>query len=583
MEAIIISFMLVCLFSWCRFVTVLACDKNDWEALLGFKAGISDDPTGALDTWKGKNCCNGWNGVDCDYSTGRVIRLDLQGDRWDDKVYMSGTISESIGNLHFLEMLRLYQWKNITGRIPSSIARLSNLTILDLDGNKLYGTIPAWIGKLSGLEYLTLSANYLSGQIPASIVRLKNVIRIHINKNYLVGHIPMSIGKLDKLADLDLGSNFLSGPIPESSGSFQSLVRLQLQKNMLTGRIPSSLGNLHSVLFISLSKNKLSGGIPSSLGRLHTLQSLHLDGNQLTGQIPHSLGDLSNLISLELSNNKLVGAVPKSFENLPNLAYLDLSRNSLSELLPNLKMTDTPFFLDLSYNNLHLGTIPKWITDSPHIYCLHLAACGIKMRRNEWEPVVPNVYTSIDLSNNEISGDATKFFKQMTELKQVNLSNNHLQYNLSLYSIQGLVSLDLHSNNLYGTVDNVLNSVGHGCGVGGCLKYVDLSENMLSGKISKLMIGQKKLRFLDVSSNSLSGSIPSFIGQLKSIVHLDLSNNSLKGKIPREMLNLKNLKHLNLSYNYLCKEIPQGKPLNEFQTSVYSHNKCLCRQPLHGC
>jgi len=83
------------------------CVETDRLALLGFKDKIFKDTTEFLSSWTGKDCCGGgWEGVECDVSTGRVNRLVLQTpSERDTSVYMKGTLSSSLGDLVFLETL----------------------------------------------------------------------------------------------------------------------------------------------------------------------------------------------------------------------------------------------------------------------------------------------------------------------------------------------------------------------------------------------------------------------------------------------------------------------------------------------
>jgi Leucine-rich repeat (LRR) protein len=54
-----------------------------------------------------------------------------------------------------------------SGNIPSKLGYLTNLTILELEKNKLSGTIPTVIGNLTGLDYLYLNINAFEGDVPS--------------------------------------------------------------------------------------------------------------------------------------------------------------------------------------------------------------------------------------------------------------------------------------------------------------------------------------------------------------------------------------------------------------------------------
>jgi hypothetical protein len=66
--------------------------------------------------------------------------------------------------------LRLFE-NNLKGTIPSSLASLTELTMLGLDGNNLKGTIPSSLASLTKLGYLILDDNALTGLVPPPAVQ----------------------------------------------------------------------------------------------------------------------------------------------------------------------------------------------------------------------------------------------------------------------------------------------------------------------------------------------------------------------------------------------------------------------------
>lgn len=67
------------------------------------------------------------------------------------------------------------QGKGLSGRIPSALAGLTDLTGLYLHFNALGGEIPREIGNLSKLTDLYLNVNNLTGGIPAEIGGMSNL------------------------------------------------------------------------------------------------------------------------------------------------------------------------------------------------------------------------------------------------------------------------------------------------------------------------------------------------------------------------------------------------------------------------
>jgi hypothetical protein len=244
-------------------------------------------------------------------------------------------------------------YNQLSGSIPSSIGKLTNLEGLSLNSNKLSGSIPSSIGNLVNLQGLNLSSNQLSGSIPSSLGNLVNLqAELSLDFNQLSGSIPSSLGNLVNLFYLALSYNKLSGVIPSSIGNLANVSALYLRDNQLSGSIPSSISNLANLSSLTLSNNKLSGNIPSFLGNLVNLTDLELSNNQLTGSIPSSLGHLVNLRLLYLDNNQLSGTLPSSLGNLVNLGFLNLSHNKLSGKIPASFANFSQFIsIDFSYNH----------------------------------------------------------------------------------------------------------------------------------------------------------------------------------------------------------------------------------------
>lgn len=568
---------------------VAACFLKDKEALQSFKAAIPEDTTGTLITWTpDTDCCGGgWAGVQCDAKSGRVTQVVLQNpEETNDTMYMRGTVSPSLGNLKSLQILIISGLKQITGTIPGSLSDLSWLTQLYIENNQVTGSIPPALGRLSRLQALSFAGNSLTGPIPPEFGELRSLIQLNLAKNRLTGVLPTALKNIRGLQSWDTNGNILSGPIPAFLGSFANLTYLDLSGNEFTGPIPASFANLSSIQDLSLARNRL------------------------TGKIPYSLGFMSSLSTLSLSENMLVGVIPKSLSKMSKLWSLNLSKNHLSDPLPSgLAKASALLSLDLSYNNLHLGRIPDWITRK-EMTNLHLAGCGVMQCLSTWKPrAMSSLLSSIDLSNNNITGDISRLLKNMTSLERVYLSNNSLTSNLSEVSLPDSISvLDLHSNKIYGSAEKLFyNNISESCPVpGGCLEFINLANNLITGRIPEIN-GERSIKWLDLSGNRLKGSVPTSIsmlkkiqrldfsrnrmvskipgamGELKELRWLDLSWNGFKGKVPGQLLGLKHLKHMNLRNNRLCGEIPQGKLLTAFPASAYAHNDCLCGSPLPRC
>lgn len=457
-------------FSLLNVSSAAKCHPDDESGLLGFKSGITQDPSGLLSSWKpGTDCC-AWTGITC-LSGNRVTSLSLNGQPGKPNSFLSGTISSSLAKVKNLDGIYLQDLRNISGRFPDFIFGLPELKYIYIENNKLSDQIPANIGKLTQLEVLSFSGNRFTGPIPSSI------------------------SHLTQLTQLKLGQNFLTGAMPNGISQLKNLTYLDLQHNQLSGAIPDIFSSLKKLLFLTLSFNKFSGNIPASIASLAPqLQYLELGHNALSGKVPDFLGKFHALDTLDLSWNQFSGSLPKSFSNLTKIFNLHLAHNSLTDPFPvmNVKGIES---LDLSYNQFHLQQIPSWVTSSPIIFSLKLAKCGIKMDLTNWKPAQTYFYDYIDLSENKISGGPVSLLNRTDYLVEFRASGNKLKFNVESLRIVKT------------------------------LKVLDLSRNLVFGKLPKAISGLDKL---------------------------------------------------NVSYNNLCGEIPRTK----FPASSFVGNECLCGPPL---
>ncbi|KAH1064558.1 hypothetical protein J1N35_029545 [Gossypium stocksii] len=281
----------------------------------------------------------------------------------------SGHIPNSLGNLKFLEELRL--WKNnltietnsngewsffasllnckylkvldlsvnpLKGVLPTSISNLSEtLQVFSCADCRIEGNIPMEIGSLNNAMILELTNNELIGSIPTTIGGLTNLQYLGLSGNKLQGSIPHDLCGLKGLFELSLDDNELDGPLPPCLGELTSMRKLHLSFNKLHSSIPFSLWSLKDILKVDLSSNYFNGSLPLEIGKLSVLQHLNLsmNSNRFQGLIPTSFGDLVSLESLDLSDNNLSGVIPISLEGLRHLNNFNVSLNRLEGEIPS--------------------------------------------------------------------------------------------------------------------------------------------------------------------------------------------------------------------------------------------------------
>ncbi|KAG0525174.1 hypothetical protein BDA96_06G033000 [Sorghum bicolor] len=586
------------IFLLCNPIAFLAADSTnnseiELQALLNFKQGITNDPSGALSTWNISGSFCTWSGVVCGKALppSRVVSLDL------NSLQLSGQLSPYLANLTSITRLDLGS-NSLEGPIPKELGTLPKLQDLILANNSLSGIIPASLFKDSSqLVVIDLQRNFLNGPIP-DFHTMATLQILNLAENNLSGSIPPSLGNVSSLTEIHLDLNMLDGSVPETLSRIRNLTVLSLDYNQF-GHVPAELYNITSLRILDLGNNDLSGHyIPASLGNfLPNLEKLIMSGDNITGLIPPSLANASKLQEIDLSYNTLAGPVPL-LGSLPHLRILNLGSNSLisdnwafitsltnCSNLTMLIMDDNRLdgSLPISVGNLSSslqrlylgknqisGKLPEQIGNLPQLQLL-------AMDQNSISGEIPlsiwnlSVLVVLKLSQNRLSGQIAPAVGNLLQLTQLSIDSNSLSGNIpaSLGQCQRLTMLNLSSNNLDGYIPVGLANIT-------TLFSLDLSKNHLIGSIPQSIGLLEQLVLLNISHNNLSAQIPPSLGKCLSIHQIDLSQNNLTGQIPDFFNKFTSLELLDLSYNNFGGPIPTGGVFQNTTAVILNGNIGLC-------
>jgi Leucine-rich repeat (LRR) protein len=477
------------------------------------------------ESWQITRPLNTWTGVETDPTGQHVVTLSLS-------TQARGQLPKEIGDLSYLETLRLEVSPNISGVFPPQIANLKSLRSLTLSGGKFEGIIPEF-GALTAMKNLKISGGF-SGQPGAymdAIGWLENLETLEITSGKYGDAMPGTWGNLKKLQSLTLdNANFsnidpvggmtalhtlsvsympeLTGNLPESFGNLKELVTLKLYHTGISG-LPLSLGNLEKLNTLYIYETKITT-IPSSAENLKALRALTLSRNELTA-LPEALSGMINLTTLQVDGNpNLAGELPVDIGNL----------NKLTRLLIN-------------NNPLLGGPIPESISRLQGITSLNLQG---------------NAFTTLPQSIGE-----------MVNLTEIFLQGNDFQGTIP-ESIGNLKKLDaLYINRPEKTpYKGLTGPLPASLGTIETLRYVLLENNQLSGEIPETFSGLKKLHTMKLSNNELTGSLPGLFSSLPNLTVLLLENNGLSGSLPVDFRDFTSIQQLNLYNNNFEGTIPEG-------------------------
>ncbi|KAB1669293.1 hypothetical protein [Gossypium barbadense] len=278
-----------------------------------------------------------------------------------------------------------------------------------------------------------------------------------------------------------------------------------LSENNLEGTIPECFRNLSSSLLqFDLEDNNFHGQIPQIFAKGCMLKSLRINKNELEGSIPQSLSNCEDLILLDVGNNNLNDTFPNWLGNLDQLQVLILRSNRFYGQVDSFDVTVSLTHLriiDLSHNNFS-GYIRTFFFE--HLHAI----------REGYEKKVEPKYME------DVIGDITVNYASDLSITAKGLETE-FQELLSIWTI-----IDLSSNQFSGEIPKILGEL-H------LLIVLNLSHNCLIGPIPSSLGNLSELESLDLSSNKLEGRIPTELRNLGFLEVLNLSQNNLKGPIPQ--------------------------------------------------
>ncbi|KAK9167509.1 hypothetical protein Scep_002700 [Stephania cephalantha] len=575
-----------------------SCLHNQSSALLQFKASFTIDvsyaltPFSKLWSWKANtDCCTSWDGVTCD-DFGFVIGLNVS----DSGIVGNINSNNTLFNLYHLQNLNLAFNDFNSSSIPAAFSHLRRLTHLNLSAASFSGQIPLEITQLKRLVSLDLSFLHLEVSSPNTLRAL--ISNFSSMKELHMDSMDLTIGPAEDWfraigsAELHNLQNAFTGPLPSLESPSKTFRWLDLSFNRFTGSIPASYANNRLLRALKLSNNLLTGTVPSSLFNLLFLETILLDGNHLTGELhDDEISPISSspLYEINLNQNRLGGPIPPSLFKFPNLQLLNLGSNSFHGVLDPHVFVSNITSIDLSNNtmlsidpsdiainvsqlsnfyfsNCNLSKIPGFFRYQEKLKNLHLSNNHLQGKMPEW---IWNVVENLDLSSNSlVEFEDPLSDHSLSTLNTLFLSNNNFEGPIPMLP-SSLTYVSLANNKFSGTIPPTI------CNTS--CDYINLSGNDLSETIPPCLVNMSSLLVLDLSKNRLQGNIPDNFGDQCGMARIFFGGNQLEGPLPRSLANCTYMEVIDLGNNQISDIFPFWlEDLEELQALMLRSNR------LHG-
>ena len=349
-----------------------------------------------------------------------------------------------IGLENMLTMdLSMNEIKNIEG----IFANLTQLTRIDLRGNKITEITENSFRNLVNLRYLLLGENLIARIAPNSFRDLKTLTYFVVNKNPLAEF--NAVGFPERfLSYADISECKLTS-LPK--GLPRSTRYLQLRANKIKRIKRRDFNHCPYISILILDQNQIEDIEDHTLDCLDHLQQLWLNGNKLQN-LPRPLP--TSLINLQLDGNHITHLPQDIFLPNSNLHILTLMRNNLTEIRPDSLQHATKLqTLDFSNNGVE-------VLESNSFSTLRNLE-NLLMSKNPIKTLENNTFTGLhSVKTLDMSFIQTDLYlpadllKPLTNVEKLDLAgspklaNHVLSSNETLQMMQKVKELNIESTNL---------------------------------------------------------------------------------------------------------------------------------------
>ena len=237
---------------------------------------------------------------------------------------------------------------------------------------------------------------------------------------------------------------------------------------------------------LNLRDNNLTGSLTNwtGVGQLHNLSWIDLSVNAISGSVPAEIGNVQNVEVLNMAWNSLEGGLPSTLGALNSNGYAQINElgfeyNQLEGTLPSELGLLTKLRMFNFHHNRISGSIPVELTNLTDMQVMYV-------------------------SGNRLIGELPEEMGKLSVRRQQQ-STHHSPFTTPLHSTP-------------------LNSP-HSFPLSQALRFLNASENNISGTVPPSIGNLNVLNDLSLFSNSISGSLPLELGSIAPLRYLRMQDN----------------------------------------------------------
>lgn len=392
---------------------------------------------------------------------------------------VSGELKEGISGLEKLKVLDLSM--STVEKLPQDIGGMKSLEELDISYCSDLSSLPESFGELQAFKTLKIRSSGLK-TLPSNIGNIPTLEAFALNNCDQLETLPESFSKIPFTGELTLSGCSSLKALPEGIGEMRGITKLNLSSCKSLVTLPVDMGEY--IVDLNLNSCTNITELPTSLSEMKQLKVLNLSSTGITS-LPESFGDMGALEELTFNSSKLT-SLPASMGNLSSLKKWTMTYPSSESILCD-------------------GEILNKLTS---LEVINVAKCTFDNAGLDWLEKMKNL-TSLKINQSKMGG----------EINWSNLPSS-------------LTSLDLSENNITGTLDGIGS-------INQKLTSITLSNNLLDGDIPESIAQCVKLSRLVLQNNNITGTVPAGILStgLTGYGALNLNGNRMSGEIPPAVLN----------------------------------------------